>query len=1108
MGKATAKLEVIIGGKSDGTLNKAVTQSYYSIERFASMTNSVTRNMLNAYQQGFNVAKAALAGISETYTSFEQAMADTAAIAGASVSEVERMTTAAREAGRTTTITAEDSAKALGYMALAGWSVDESIEGLMPVLRLAEATGADLQTTSDLVTDSLGAVGLQVKDLTQYMDMLVATNNNANTTAEMLMESLIKTGGAAVTLGANMDFNSNFGLDELMTAIGVLGSNGIKAEKAGTALNSILTRIGANPEARKGLDAIGVSIYDAQGNFIGLEETLYAIGEAMEGLNDEDKMSALRLIAGTRYASQLSYLMASLQDGASIAESSWGKLDAEIENSIGDLDTMNATATDTLAAASKRWISAVDDMKIGIGTTFGDDAKDLLNEFSAKMPAIIEMVDEFGEKHSYEIKDMINELGEFAENGAEGLLNLIEFTVDNSGTIFDLIKGLTVGQLALTGIANGARMFTTFMALPTPLKVLTATVAAVTALYTGYTILKNNAEKAHKEIIDANLDEHFGSIALSMEEIEKASENLAYKGLKGLYDAFEKQNNELEDIDENIKKTNADIDKANWKINLGIEMSEDEMQTYKSDVESLITDVQSYIETARYKSSLTDKILYGDNYQVSGLNNFYNRMEGQAQNAGAKLSEVLNDAFADGVLDEIEEEKINQARQRLLEIQQKIADTDFSSALAANTADALLGQLTPETFQEMQEQNSEALEEKLGTRKDAYEQRLSELDAAVRSHSMTQADADKEKELATLYYYANSAQDVASVAAAETGAIDNVYSNANLSKEFDDNISRLFDAYSVNGIGATINIDYVGNEFGDNADAVKQLTDNLTDELTRLQTYRNQLAQEGKAVDQSVTDEISRIEQLQIMAGDYTNLYDYLATQVLTNEDYESVLKKAAESGEGIPSEFVQALGEQAGLSQEEIDLIISDLANNIDKILDRELGEFTTNTKISIVPYATIDTSNIPGAKDLENLINGDTDGAPSYQSYKKALGIENNALGGIYDNEILTRVAEDGSSEAIIPINNAARSRNLWYETGARMGLIGGGRDTALMNSLGQTTNNSSNVAIQFSPTVYASGSATSEEIQSGLRMSMQEFKTMMNDYMRENARTAFGV
>jgi len=1101
MGKATAKLEVIIGGKKDGSLDKAVTQSYYSIERFAGMTSSVTRTMLNAYRQGFNVARAAITDIGETYTSFEQAMADTAAIASASVSEVERMTTAAREAGRTTTITAEDSAKALGYMALAGWSVDESIEGLMPVLRLAEATGADLQVTSDLVTDSLGAVGLQVKDLTQYMDMLVATNNNANTTAEMLMESLIKTGGAAVTLGANMDFNSNFGLDELMTAIGVLGSNGIKAEKAGTALNSILTRIGANPEARKGLDAIGVSVYDAQGNFIGLEETLYAIGEAMEGLNDEDKMSALRLIAGTRYASQLSYLMASLQDGASIAESSWGKLDAEIENSIGDLDTMNATATDTLAAASKRWISAVDDMKIGIGETFGDDAKDLLNEFSAKMPAIIEMIDEFGEKHSYEIKDMINELGEFAENGAEGLLNLIEFTVDNSGTIFDLIKGLTVGQLALTGIANLARMYTTFMALPTPLKVLTAAVAAVTALYTGYTILKNNAEKAHKEMIDANLDEHFGSIALSMEEIEKASENLAYKGLKGLYDAYDKQNDELEDLDKNIKKTNADIDKANWKINMGIEMSKDEMQTYKSDVESLISDVQSYIETARYKSSLTDKILYGDGYEVSGLNNFYNRMEGQAQNAGAKLSEVLNDAFADGVLDEIEEKKINQARQRLLEIQQKIADTDFSSALAANTADALLGQLTPETFQEMQEQNSEALEEKLGTRKDAYEQRLSELDAAVRSHSMTQADADKEKELATLYYYANSAQDVASVAAAETGTITSQYSDeiGSTQETFDNGIKNIFDLYGKSDFDPDNMWYYLGHFSNvDDRDAVRGLTDGLSDRLEELQNYRNQLAAEGKLVDQAVIDEINRIEELQIMAYDNTNVYDYLANQALNNEEYKEVIRKAAENGEAIPIELVQAMGEQAGLSQEEIDRIISDLANNIDDILDRELGEFTVNSKITINAET--------GLPDLKNskgqVINSSAYYSPNYSKAKK------NALGGIYDNEILTRVAEDGSSEAIIPINNAARSKDLWYETGARMGLIGGGRDTALMNSLGQTTNNSSNVAIQFSPTVYASGSATSEEIQSGLRMSMQEFRTMMNDYMRENARTAFGV
>ena len=1068
MGKATAKLEVIIGGKSDGTLNKAVTQSYYSIERFASMTNSVTRTMLNAYQQGFNVAKAALAGIAETYTSFEQAMADTAAIAGASVSEVERMTTAAREAGRTTTITAEDSAKALGYMALAGWSVDESIEGLMPVLRLAEATGADLQTTSDLVTDSLGAVGLQVKDLTQYMDMLVATNNNANTTAEMLMESLIKTGGAAVTLGANMDFNSNFGLDELMTAIGVLGSNGVKAEEAGTALNSILTRLGAHPEARKEMEALGVSIYDTQGNFIGLEETLYAIGEAMEGLTEEDKMTALRLIAGTRYASKLSYLMASLQDGASIAESSWGKLNSEIENSVGDLDVMNARATDTLAAASKRWISAVDDLKIGMGTTFGDDAKDLLNEFSAKMPAIIEMVDEFGEKHSYQIKDLIDSLGDFAEDGAEGLLNLIETVADNSGTILDLIKGLTVGQLALTGIANGAKMFATFMALPTPLKVLAATVAAITAIYTGITIIKGNYEKAQQEIIDSNLDKHFGKIALSIDEIEQASEKLVYNGLKGLYEAFEDQNDEIESLNKNIKNTIKDLDKSDWKIEMGIEMTKDDAESYKSSVQSLIKDVQSYIEETRYKSSLADKILFGDGGLV-GLDNYYDSIQEEAAIAGDNLAKKLDEAFADGVLTNVEAKDIAKARQRLIEIQEKIADTDFTSALEANTTDALLGGLTKDSFEELQKENAEQLQEKQQTRRDAYTFKLSEIESSDNSEQWK----DKAKQIATREYMS----DYASVIAAETGTIGKQYADeiADAQNKFDQGLQDAFQSVG-NGSWDYSSLWYylttnAPDSFSDKGTkgAVGELTDQMSEDLEEMIALRNQVWSEGGKVSQDIIDQINYIEELQAMTGDYSNGFDYLATQILNNDDYKEVLKKAAESGEAIPVQLIEAMAKQAGLSEDEIDTILSDLANNIDTILDRELGTFDINPKVNIVPYANVDISNIPGAEEMKDLITGKSD-KTAYQSYRGALGIESNALGGIYDSEILTTAAEDGP-EAIIPINNAARSRNLWFETGARMGLIGRNRDSALLNRLGQTANNSSSVAIEFNPTVHAS-------------------------------------
>lgn len=161
-----------------------------------------------------------IAGAVDEYSEFEQSMANTSAIAGATQQEYEKLSNAAREAGKATTFTASQAADALGYMALAGWDVNESTSALTPILKLAEATQADLATTSDQVTDSMSAMGLGIDDLQAYLDAVVQTNNSANTTASDLMDAFIGCGGAARATG--MDYK------ETATALGILANNGIK----------------------------------------------------------------------------------------------------------------------------------------------------------------------------------------------------------------------------------------------------------------------------------------------------------------------------------------------------------------------------------------------------------------------------------------------------------------------------------------------------------------------------------------------------------------------------------------------------------------------------------------------------------------------------------------------------------------------------------------------------------------------------------------------------------------------------------------------------------------------------------------------------------------
>lgn len=235
------ELAIKIAGKVENSFKQSLGVTEDGLNKIA----SVAKKAAAVAAAAFAAVKVGdfISGAVDEYAEFEQAMANTSAIAGASADDYAKLSAAAREAGKATTFTASEAADALGYMALAGWNVEESTAALTPVLKLAEATQADLATTSDQVTDSMSAMGVGIDDLQGYLDVIVTTNNKANTTAADLMDAFIGCGGAARAAGMNYK--------ETSTALGILANNGIKGSEAGTALNSMLVRISTKDVAQK-----------------------------------------------------------------------------------------------------------------------------------------------------------------------------------------------------------------------------------------------------------------------------------------------------------------------------------------------------------------------------------------------------------------------------------------------------------------------------------------------------------------------------------------------------------------------------------------------------------------------------------------------------------------------------------------------------------------------------------------------------------------------------------------------------------------------------------------------------------------------------------------
>ena len=183
---------------------------------------------------------------------FDSSMSNVGAISGATADEMDALRDKAKEMGASTKFSASQVSDGFGYMAMAGWKTEQMIDGIDGVLNLAAASGSDLATTSDIVTDALTAMGLQAGDAAHLADVMAAASSNANTNVEMMGETFKYVAPVAGSLG--------YSVEDTATAIGLMANAGIKSSQAGTALRGALTRITKpSKEAQKAMIELGLA---------------------------------------------------------------------------------------------------------------------------------------------------------------------------------------------------------------------------------------------------------------------------------------------------------------------------------------------------------------------------------------------------------------------------------------------------------------------------------------------------------------------------------------------------------------------------------------------------------------------------------------------------------------------------------------------------------------------------------------------------------------------------------------------------------------------------------------------------------------------------------
>ena len=296
---------------------------------------------------------------------FDAEMAHVAAVSGATGAELDQLRDKALEMGAKTKFSASESAAALSYMGMAGWTAQQMLDGIEGIMSLAAADGLDLATTSDIVTDALTAFGLTAADSSHFADVLAVASSSANTNVALMGETFKYVGTIAGGLGVS--------IEDTAEAIGLMANAGIKSTQAGTELRAILTRLATNAGASSKslgaldvlVDALGVQFYDANGDVRDFTDILAEARVAWAGLGMAQQASYGKIIAGQEALSGWLALM-------NAAPADIAKLSDAIANADGTAERMGEIMQNNLPGAITIFKSAVEGLQVAVYDNFSE----------------------------------------------------------------------------------------------------------------------------------------------------------------------------------------------------------------------------------------------------------------------------------------------------------------------------------------------------------------------------------------------------------------------------------------------------------------------------------------------------------------------------------------------------------------------------------------------------------------------------------------------------------------------------------------------------------------------------------------------------------------
>ena len=391
-------------------------------------------------------------------------------------------------------------------MALAGYDADKAVETLPTVLNLAAAGGMDLATASDMVTDSMSALGDKAGTTESFVDKMAKTSQKSNTSVQQLGEALLSVGGTAKSLAG--------GVTEANTVLGIFADSGTKGAEGGTALRNVILSLTAPTDtAKKKMQELGLEVFDANGNMRPLNETFQDLNGILGNMTQGEQTEVLNTIFNKVDLKSVNALLANSGER-------FNELSGYIENSTGAAEQMAATMNDNLQgkitilksgleglgiAAYEKFETPLKNAVTNITNVIGDLQTDLTSgELSGALDKVATGFGNLVEKASEIIvavlPKILEGLGWIADHGdtIASLLAAIGagFAVFKVASIINgvvtAIQGLTAAEVAL----NAIQKLVNITMAANPMMLIITLVATLVAAIVGFVATNEDARAA------------------------------------------------------------------------------------------------------------------------------------------------------------------------------------------------------------------------------------------------------------------------------------------------------------------------------------------------------------------------------------------------------------------------------------------------------------------------------------------------------------------------------------------------------------------------------------------------------------------------------------